>query len=191
MRSRRGYASLNDTRSRNDCRWVRAPISLLLSPADTLTMPSQQPDHSSGAWASTFAPRARGERRYWLVKSEPDVFSFDDLLASPKRTTQWNGVRNFTARNFIRDGMKKSDRVFFYHSSTKPQAIVRICEVVTEPYPDSTALDRKHDGYDPKPPKANPIWYMLDLRAVEPLPPATLPSINARHALPCIAHLPL
>jgi predicted RNA-binding protein with PUA-like domain len=147
-------------------------------------MPNKQHDHSTGAWASTFAPRARGERRYWLVKSEPDVFSFDDLLAAPKRTTQWNGVRNFTARNFMRDGMKKGDRVFFYHSSTKPQAIVGICEVVEEAYPDPTAFDPKHDGFDPKSTKAEPIWFMVDLRAVEPLPrPVTLTEIKARKEL--------
>ena len=142
------------------------------------------PDHSTGAWASAFAPRARGERRYWLVKSEPDVFSFDDLVAAPKRTTQWNGVRNFTARNFMRDGMKKGDRVFFYHSSTKPQAIVGITEVATEAYPDPTAFDPKHDGFDPKSTKAEPIWFMVDLRAVEPLPrPVTLADIKARKEL--------
>ena len=153
-------------------------------------MPNEEPDHSTGAWASAFAPRARGERRYWLVKSEPDVFSFDDLLAAPKRTTHWNGVRNFTARNFMRDGMKKGDRVFFYHSSTKPQAIVGICEVVAEGYADSTATDPKHDGFDPKATKADPIWFMVDLRAVEALPrPVTLAEIKARKELATMALL--
>ena len=82
-----------------------------------------------GPWAAALAPRAPGERRYWLVKSEPTTFSFDDLLHSPKKTTTWDGVRNFTARNFLRDGMKRGDRVFFYHSSSAPQAIVGIAEV--------------------------------------------------------------
>ena len=150
-------------------------------------MPS---DYSTGAWASTFAPRKAGEKRYWLVKSEPDVFSFDDLVATPKKTTQWNGVRNFTARNFMRDGMKKGDQVFFYHSSTKPQAIVGICEVVAAGYPDSTALDPKSEGFDEKATKADPIWSMVDLRAVESLPrPVTLPEIKTEKALANMALL--
>ena len=148
------------------------------------------PDYSDGAWASTFAPRKPGEQRYWLVKSEPDIFSFDDLMSAPKKTTHWNGVRNFTARNFLRDGMKKGDRVFFYHSSTKPQAIVGICEVVTEAYPDSTALDPKSEGFDEKATKADPIWSMVDLRAVSALPrPVTLQEIKAEKSLADMALL--
>jgi predicted RNA-binding protein with PUA-like domain len=147
-------------------------------------MPSERTDYSRGAWASTFAPRKKGERRYWLVKSEPDVFSFDDLLNAPARTTEWNGVRNFTARNFLRDGMKKGDEVFFYHSSTNPQAIVGICEVVREGYPDSTATDRKHPGFDEKSDPADPTWFMVDLRAVAALPrPVTLAEIKKRKEL--------
>ena len=129
-------------------------------------------------WAPVFV-RKGGEKKYWLVKSEPDVFSFDDLLASPKETTGWNGVRNFTARNFLRDGMKNGDLVFFYHSSTKPQAIVGICEVAREAYPDATALDRKHEAHDPKSTAEDPIWYQVDLRAVELLRrPVTLDEIK-------------
>jgi predicted RNA-binding protein with PUA-like domain len=153
-------------------------------------MPTQPTDYSSGAWASAFAPRKPGEHRYWLVKSEPDVFSFNDLLAAPKHTTHWNGVRNFTARNFLRDGMKTGDRVFFYHSSAKPQAIAGICEVVRDGYPDPTALDSKHAGFDPKATKAAPIWFMVDLRGVEPLPrPVTLAEIKARKELAGMALL--
>jgi len=153
-------------------------------------MPTQPTDYSTGAWASIFAERNRGERRYWLVKSEPDVFSFDDLLAEPKQTTQWNGVRNFTARNFLRDGMKKGDRVFFYHSSTKPQVIAGICEVVEHGYPDPTGLDARHDGFDPKATKADPIWFMVDIRAVAPLPrPVSLAEIKARKELAGMALL--
>jgi predicted RNA-binding protein with PUA-like domain len=129
-------------------------------------------------------PTTSPPRKYWLVKSEPDAFSFDDLLKTPKRTTSWNGVRNFTARNFMRDEMKKGDLVFFYHSSTKPQAIVGICEVVREGYADDTALDAKHEGFDPKSTAADPIWYMVDLRAVEPLKrPVTLAEIKANKSL--------
>src|SRR5689334_23799423 len=81
-----------------------------------------------GAWAAVFTPRSPGERRYWLVKSEPTTFSFDDLLAARNQTTNWDGIRNFAARNFMRDGMKNGDQVFFYHSSTNPQAIVGVAE---------------------------------------------------------------
>jgi predicted RNA-binding protein with PUA-like domain len=140
--------------------------------------------HEKGPWAAAFAPRARGEKRYWLVKSEPDVFSFDDLLDAPKKTTKWDGVRNFAARNFLRDGMKRGDRVFYYHSGTGAQAIVGICEVVREGYPDDTALDAKHAHYDAGSDPEAPSWYMVDLRAVERLKrPVTLAEIKARPEL--------
>jgi predicted RNA-binding protein with PUA-like domain len=145
--------------------------------------------YAEGQWAETFRPRAPGEKRYWLVKSEPDTFSFDDLLAAPKRTTHWDGVRNHVARNFMRDGMRVGDRVFFYHSSTDPQAIVGICEVVREAYPDPTALDPKHPAFDPKSNADDPTWFMVDLRAVERLPrPVTLAEIKKR---PELAKMPL
>jgi predicted RNA-binding protein with PUA-like domain len=108
-------------------------------------------------------------RRHWLVKSEPETFSFDHLLASPTRTTGWDGVRNYQARNFMRDGMKRGDLVFFYHSSTEPTAIVGVAEVAREAYPDPTALDPKHAHFDPKSRPDAPTWMMVDLRAVEPL----------------------
>src|SRR6187431_1724170 len=83
----------------------------------TPSKPASKPARTEGgAWDAVFAPRAPGERRYWLVKSEPEVFSFDDLLKAPKQTTKWNGVRNFAARNFLRDGMRLGDQVFYYHS---------------------------------------------------------------------------
>ena len=147
------------------------------------------PDYAAGKWAAAFAPRARNERRHWLVKSEPDVFSFADLWRAPERTTCWDGIRNFAARNFLRDGMKRGDRVFFYHSMTDPQAIVGVCEVVREGYPDDTAFDPAHDGFDPKSDPASPLWYMVDLRAVNPLPrPVTLAEIKGR---PELAHMAL
>ena len=118
-------------------------------------------------------------RRYWLVKSEPDSFSFDDLLASPNRTTSWDGVRNFQARNSMRDDMKLGDLVFFYHSSTDPAAIVGIAEVVRESHPDHTAFDRKDSHYDPKSKPDSPTWMMVDLRAREALPkPITLAELR-------------
>ena len=139
--------------------------------------------HSEGKWAEWFTRKA-GERRYWLVKSEPEVFSFDDLVLAPKRTTHWDGVRNFAARNFLRDGMKLGDRVFFYHSMANPQAIVGICEVVREGSPDPSAFDKKSYGYDEDSKPDDPQWFMVDLKAVEPLPrPVTLVEIKANKEL--------
>jgi predicted RNA-binding protein with PUA-like domain len=146
--------------------------------------------YAKGAWADALRPRAAGERRYWLVKSEPTTFSFDDLLKAPKQTTHWDGVRNHVARNFLRDGMRVGDRVFFYHSSTDPQAIVGICEVAREAYPDATAFDPKHDAYDPKSDSDDPTWYMVDLRAVERMKrPVTLAEIKKRPELAKMALL--
>ena len=107
---------------------------------------------------------------YWLVKSEPEAFSFDDLLKSPRQTTCWDGVRNYQARNTLRDLMKKGDRVFYYHSNAEPAGIVGICEVVKEGYPDHTAFDRKDPHYDPKSKADAPTWYMVDVKAVQALP---------------------
>ena len=109
-------------------------------------------------------------RHYWLVKSEPAVFSFDDLLAAPERTTSWEGVRNYAARNFMRDGMKLGDGVLFYHSNAEPPAIVGTCEVAREAYPDPTQFDPRSEYHDPKAKPEAPTWVMVDLRAVAPLP---------------------
>lgn len=107
---------------------------------------------------------------HWLLKSEADVFSFADLVKAPKKTTHWDGVRNYQARNTLRDLMKKGDKVFFYHSSAEPTGIAGICEVVKEGYPDHTALDPKHDHFDPKSTPDAPIWMMVDVKAVRALP---------------------
>ena len=109
----------------------------------------------------------RKDRRYWLVKSEPDCFSYDDLLAAPGRTTSWSGVRNYQARNYMRDEMRKGDGVLFYHSSAEPAGIVGTAEIVREGYPDFTALDQSNEHYDPKSSETNPIWFMVDVRACE------------------------
>jgi predicted RNA-binding protein with PUA-like domain len=141
--------------------------------------PDSTKQHAEGRWASALAPRARGERRYWLVKSEPSTFSFADLMAAPNKTTFWDGVRNLVARNFLRDGMKVGDRVFFYHSSADPPAVVGICEVAREGYPDATALDRKHAHFDPKSKASAPTWYMVDIKGIAPLRrPVPLPEIK-------------
>jgi predicted RNA-binding protein with PUA-like domain len=106
---------------------------------------------------------------YWLVKSEPTSFSFDDLWKAPRRTTSWEGVRNYAARNFLR-AMKKGDRVFFYHSNAEPNAIVGICEVAREAYPDESQFDRKSEMHDPKSTRESPTWSTVDLKAVRALP---------------------
>ena len=108
--------------------------------------------------------------RYWLIKSEPDVFSFADLQAATKKTTHWDGVRNYQARNTLRDEMKQGDRCFFYHSNAEPSGIAGICEVVREGYPDHTAFDKKDAHYDPKSKADAPTWYMVDVKAVKPFP---------------------
>lgn len=110
-------------------------------------------------------------KQYWLLKTEPTTFSFDDLWNAPKRTTFWDGVRNFQARNTLRDRMKAGDGVFIYHSSTDPTGIVGIAEVVREGYPDPTAFDPKDSHYDPKSKRESPTWYVVDVKAVERIDP--------------------
>jgi predicted RNA-binding protein with PUA-like domain len=123
-------------------------------------------------------------RQYWLVKSEPTALSFDDQLACPRRTTCWDGVRNYQARNSMRDGMRRGDLVFFYHSNADPTAIVGICEVVREAYPDASALDPNDAHFDAKSRADEPTWVMVDLRAVEPLArPVTLAELRGVKAL--------
>jgi len=122
-------------------------------------------------------------RQFWLVKSEPETFSFDDLLASPKQTTHWDGVRNYAARNHLR-AMKPGDLVLFYHSSVVPSAVVGVAEVAREAYPDSTALDPSDPHFDPKSKRDDPTWYMVDIKAVEKLPrPVTLDEIKKTKGL--------
>ena len=104
--------------------------------------------------------------RYWLLKSEPDVFSIEDLAKAKNKTTHWDGVRNYQARNFLRDSIKKGDLVFFYHSNSEPSAIAGIAEVVKEGYPDFTAFDPDDPHFDPKSKKDQPTWYMVDIKHV-------------------------
>lgn len=108
--------------------------------------------------------------RYWLFKSEPDCFSIDDLKQRPKQTEHWDGVRNYQARNMLRDDIKPGDRVFFYHSSCQPPGIAGIAEVVKAGYPDFTAWDSDSDHYDPDSTPDKPRWYMVDIKFVEKFP---------------------
>jgi predicted RNA-binding protein with PUA-like domain len=103
------------------------------------------------------------DKKYWLMKSEPGVFSIDDLMKSPDQTTCWEGVRNYQARNFIRDEMKAGDLILFYHSGKNP-SVVGIAHVVKDGYPDDTAWDNQNDYFDPKSTPENPIWYRADIR---------------------------
>jgi len=100
---------------------------------------------------------------YWLIKSEPDAFSIDDLMNAPGQTTHWDGVRNYQARNFMRDTMRKGDQVFYYHSNCKEPGIVGIAEIVSGAYPDHTAFDSNDIHYDPKSDPDNPRWMMVDV----------------------------
>jgi predicted RNA-binding protein with PUA-like domain len=101
--------------------------------------------------------------RHWLVKTEPESFSIQDLAETPRQTTCWDGVRNFQARNFLQE-MRIGDLVLFYHSSAEPAAVVGVCRVVREAYPDDSAWNRKSDHYDAKASPENPIWQMVDIK---------------------------
>ncbi len=103
------------------------------------------------------------KRRYWLMKSEPDVFGIDDLMAAKDQTTHWEGVRNYQARNYMRNDMQIGDGVLFYHSNAKPLAIVGTMNVSSEPYPDPTQFNPKSDYFDPKSTQENPRWQLVNL----------------------------
>ena len=103
---------------------------------------------------------------HWLIKSEPDVFSIHDLTKTRKRTTHWEGVRNYQARNFLR-AMKQGDLALYYHSNAEPSAVAGIVEVIREAYPDTSAWDPRSDYHDPKASPDNPIWSMVDVKLVE------------------------
>jgi predicted RNA-binding protein with PUA-like domain len=102
-------------------------------------------------------------QRYWLMKSEPFEFSIQDLKNRPDQTEPWDGVRNYQARNFMRDDMRIGDRVLFYHSRTHP-AVVGTARIVKESYPDHTARDRDSKHFDPKSTPEKPIWFMVDIQ---------------------------
>jgi len=110
------------------------------------------------------------ERRYWLMKSEPKAFSFEDLKSAEFRTTAWDGVRNYQARNLLRDEIKPGDGVLFYHSNIEKPAIVGLAKVTREGYPDTTAMDPGSDHYDSRASETEPIWYMVDIAYLADLP---------------------
>jgi len=106
--------------------------------------------------------------RSWLMKSEPDTYPFEQLEKEGR--TMWDGVRNYQARNYMRDDMRVGDEVLFYHSSTKVPGVVGVARVASEPYPDPTQFDESSDYYDPKATEAEPRWYLVDIEPVERLP---------------------
>jgi predicted RNA-binding protein with PUA-like domain len=101
---------------------------------------------------------------YWLMKSEPDEFSIDDLVKAKKQTTAWFGVRNYQARNYMRDHMRVGDGVLFYHSSCEVPGIAGIAKVSSKPYPDESQFDRKSEYYDPKSKRDQPRWMLVDVK---------------------------
>ena len=118
--------------------------------------------------------------RFWLFKSEPDCFSFADLMAAPQQTTNWDGVRNYQARNFLRDDVQLGDKVLFYHSSANPPGIAGIAEVVREGHADPTAFDPNSDHPDPKSDPDHPTWFQVAIQAIRAIDPALgLPQLRS------------
>ncbi|CAN7265673.1 EVE domain-containing protein [Polaromonas sp. LjRoot131] len=120
---------------------------------------------------------------YWLMKSEPEECSVDDALAAKNSTVPWVGVRNYQARNFMRDGMKVGDGVLFYHSSCAEPGIVGIARVASTAYPDPTQFDAKSPYYDPKSKREEPRWLLVDVQVTKKIPNITLPELRARPEL--------
>ena len=120
---------------------------------------------------------------YWLMKSEPSECSVDDAIAAKKSTVPWVGVRNYQARNFMRDGMKVGDGVLFYHSSCAEPGIVGIARVASTPYPDPTQFDAASHYYDPKSKPEEPRWQLVDVQVLRKTRNLTLPELRANPAL--------
>src|ERR671918_1192198 len=120
--------------------------------------------------------------KYWLMKSEPDECSIDDVLAAPNRITPWTGVRNYQARNFMLKEMKVGDGVLFYHSSCPEPGIAGLAEVASAPYPDKTQFDPKSDYYDPQATPDKPRWFNVDVRALKKI--RLIPLAALREAKP-------
>ncbi|HEY1898334.1 MAG TPA: EVE domain-containing protein [Steroidobacteraceae bacterium] len=108
--------------------------------------------------------------QFWLLKTEPESFSLDDLERAPRKTTAWDGVRNYQARNMLRDQMQRGDQAFLYHSSCETPGITGIVEVVKPGYADATAFDPRHHHHDPDSDPENPRWYMVDVKLLRRLP---------------------
>lgn len=121
--------------------------------------------------------------QYWLMKSEPDECSIDDALAAPGRLTPWTGVRNYQARNYMRDQMKIGDGVLFYHSSCAEPGIAGLAEVASASRPDPTQFERKSDYYDPKSRREAPLWVLVEVRALRKTRLVPIAELKAHKAL--------
>ena len=128
-------------------------------------------------------------KKYWLIKSEPSCFSIDDLCASPNQTSPWDGVRNYQARNFMRNDMTIGDELFFYHSNCNPPGIVGIAEVVSEAYVDYTAFDPNSDHPDASSTPEKPRWFMIDVRFKQKF--SHLLSLETLKQHPFLSNMPL
>lgn len=126
---------------------------------------------------------------YWLMKSEPDVYSIDDLEKKHPQSALWDGVRNYQVRNMMRDQMQPGDQAFFYHSNCKPPGIVGIMEITSKGYPDVTAIDPKHRYFDPKSDPQNPRWYGVDVRFIRKL--KRMLSLEELKQSPALIDLPI
>jgi len=131
----------------------------------------------------TFTKSQTTSMAYWLMKSEPDECSIDDALAAPRRTTPWTGVRNYQARNFMRDQMRPGDGVLFYHSSCAEPGIAGLAEVASAAYPDPTQFQRASDYFDPKAKHDAPRWFCVDVRALRKTRLLPLSELRAHRAL--------
>ncbi|HET8586102.1 MAG TPA: EVE domain-containing protein [Casimicrobiaceae bacterium] len=121
--------------------------------------------------------------RYWLMKSEPDEFSIDDLVMAKQQTTPWFGVRNYQARNYMRDDMRVGDKAFFYHPSCPEPGIAGVVEVSRPAYPDGTQFDPKSEYYDAASSRENPRWQNVDVKFVRKTPLVTLPMLRETKGL--------
>ncbi|MBG9387058.1 EVE domain-containing protein [Caenimonas aquaedulcis] len=122
-------------------------------------------------------------KNYWLMKSEPEEVSVDDAIAAPQSTVAWTGVRNYLARNYMRDLMRVDDGVLFYHSSCAEPGIVGIGRVASTPYPDPTQFEKKSKYFDPKSKKDEPRWQLVDVQVTRKIPNITLAEMRARPEL--------
>lgn len=121
--------------------------------------------------------------QYWLMKSEPEEVSIDDAIAEPKKTVAWTGVRNYQARNFMRDGMKAGDGVLFYHSSCPEPGIAGLAEVVSTAYPDPTQFDKRSKYFDPKATREEPRWMLVDVKITQKTRLLSLAELRAEKEL--------
>lgn len=146
----------------------------------TSPAPAVAPRPTAGKWPLPFPSTG-----FWLVKSEPTSFSFDDLLAAPRRRTGWDGVRNFQARNFLRHSMRVGDLLFYYHSNAEPPGVAGVARVVGAARPDPTQFDPRDEHFDPKARPDDPPWFEVEVEAVAPLP--RFVSLEALQAEPRLA----